>query len=177
MAIDWMAVSAVATVGAAVAAVVYVCLTYGLWKAAAAQVRTAHTTRETELMLRLMTDYDRLRPEVNTLRQWWGHGRERDEMFRLFRDESNTAAQRGELYNIDEARYALSRFFVRIRKLAKKEYLSEDVIVAALDAKAIAKVFLEWVDPLDELVSGPDFQSTDREYFSDLLRRRYQGVA
>ena len=168
---NWTAVSAIATAAAAGAAFIYVVLTYQLWSTSADQVRMLQVTRETELMLRLMTDYDSLRTEVRTLQEWGGS----DVRARAhrFSDERRDAATAGRSYNIDEARFAISRFFVRIRKLNLAGYLSEDVIVNALSASAIRDVFLGIVDPLDEIAGGSSYWSIDRDYFASLLERRY----
>jgi hypothetical protein len=167
----WNAISAIATSVGAGAAIYYVVLTHRLWRATAAQVKMLQSTRETELMLQLMTTYDRLRSHVITLRDWAGDD-VRGKSGR-FRDELLYARKKGDQYNIDDARYAVSRFFVMVRKLANAGFLSEDVIVSALDARAVDEVFLKLVDPLDEIAAPDSYQRIDREFFVSLLQRHY----
>jgi len=172
---DWQAVSALATVVGAFAAWYYVRLTHKLWRATAGQVEIAKKNSEAELMLRLMMEYDFMRPQLNTLREWWPilASDNQIQQMKRFAEEQKDALDAGREYNINEARHRISRFFVRIRKLAQAGYLSEDLIVAALDADAIDLTFLKRVDPLDELVAPTSYKCVDRQFFADLLGRRY----
>ena len=174
MTINWSAVSAVATVGGALAAWYYVRLTYKLWTATAGQVEITKRNSESELMLRLMMEYDFMREELNTLREWWPILQSDDEaQFKKFADAQKDALAVGRSYNINEARHRISRFFVRIRKLANAGYLSEDIIVSALDADAIELTFLRRVDRLDKLIAPASYKDTDRRFYTELLARRY----
>lgn len=147
---------------------VYVVLTYGLWRNARAQLATDKKAREGGLALQMMVEYDKLRHEILTL-ILWAHP-DPVERVRIFRDEQKDARALAQPYNIDEARYAVSRSFVQIRKLVRAGYLSEGVVVAALDERAIREVFLDLVDGLDAATSK-HYDPIDRNFYTALLER------
>ncbi len=77
---------------------------------------------------------------------------------------------------LDDHRFRVSRFFVRIRKLAAKGFVSEDLIEASLSRESI-QMFLDQVDSLDHVkrqITGREPNLTDTHYFRSLLQRRYQ---
>lgn len=176
----WSAVSAIATVGAAVAAWWYVQLTRRLWEATRDQVQMLTKTRETELMQQLMLDYDRLRDSISFIRAYYMDcaASGPTDPFERFKEEMTLNLHGGTIsdtnaHNLDDHRHRVSRFFVRTRKLIRGDYLSEDVLVKALDRAAIEDVFLKLVDRLDEAKAGSHYKSDDREFYTDLLQRKY----
>jgi len=166
---DWTALSAVATAAAAGATFLTVLYNHVFWRQAA-------RSREADLMLRLMEDYDSLREDAATLRSFFiecaASGIDAKERFA--NGFINPGSVTDDVSAVDESRFALSRFFVRIRKLIEAGYLSKRVVVAAVHRSAIEKVFLDLVDPLDEAKAGRNFGSKDREFYQDLLRN-YEG--
>lgn len=138
-------------------------LTYGLWREAAAQ-------REGDLMLRLIDEYDRLRNDIVHVQEWAGECRDEgvDRVDR-FAFMATTGLQ--DFEELDQARFRVSRFFVRTRKLVRAGFLSEDIVSAALDRAAIESVFLELIDPLDKVKAGASYKTDDREFYTALLRR------
>jgi len=178
MATFWNGVSAVATAVAAIAAWWYVRLTHRLWTATRDQVDMLTKTRETELMQQLMSGYDRLRESIEFIQQYYmdcacsGP----TDPIRRYGDEMALNVDGRVIdenaHNLDDHRYRVSRFFVRTRKLVQATYLSEDVLVRALDRRAIA-VFLNLVDGLDEAKAGSHYSRDDRDFYNDLLHRRY----
>src|SRR5688572_1218321 len=153
--------SALFTAVAAIAAIVYVELTRRLWQEAAKQ-------REAGLMLMLMNDFDSLRGSVQSIREWYIESasggldpveRFSDAMSTDFGEERSRAEQ------IDGHRFTVSRFFVRTRKLVRAGYLSEEIVSAALQGRAIEDVFLKMVDPLDAV--RPHYGQADRRFYSE----------
>lgn len=162
----WIELQTTATVFAFGAAFRYVVLTARLLRETAA-------SRETDLMLRLIREYDGLRQSIVQIRAYYRDcetsGQEPMARFR--------AEYEGMQRLVDDARFDISRFFVRVRKLSQSGYLSERVIIAALDPEAIERVFLALVDPLDEVKAGADYKHDDRDVFTALLRRYREGGA
>lgn len=167
------ALTALLTAAAVVAAVVYVSLTYGLWQETAAQVRNQKQMAETALMQSLMVEYDQLRNSIQVIQQWWREraGSNPRDAFRF-----SLAAKDPDIVALDDHRFRVSRFFVRIRKLAAKGFVSEDLIEASLSRESI-QMFLDQVDSLDHVkrqIAGREPNLTDTHYFRSLLQRRYQ---
>jgi len=162
----WIELQTIATIFAFGAAVGYVVLTHRLWKEAASQ-------RESLLMLRIINGYDKLRDDIQFLQDYYrdcAMSGPSDPIVR-FRDEITnpdfTADEQAR--SIDDPRFRVSRFFVRIRKLARAGYLSDNVVRAALDRDAV-DVFLKLVDPLDEAKSGRRYKHDDRDFFENLRK-------
>jgi hypothetical protein len=139
----WSAVSALATVAGAIAAWWYVRLTHRLWQATRDQVQMLTKTRETELMQQLILDYDRLRDSIAFIQSYYmdcACSGPQDPIKR-FAEEMMLDFHGGvgdtNAHNLDDHRHRVSRFFVRTRKLIRADYLSEDVLVQALDRRAI----------------------------------------
>jgi hypothetical protein len=166
MSIDWTMLSAVATAAAAVATAGAVVYNHLLW-------RQADRSRQTDLMLRLMDEYDRLHGDVVQL-----------QLFFMECASASTGAVgyfadgvwmldsiSDQIRKVDNSRFALSRFFVRIRKLVRAGLLSEDVVLAALDRAAVEQVFLALVDPLDHAKAGTSYSAVDRQFYERLLPR------
>lgn len=153
------------TAAAAVAAFIYVALTYGL----SAQ---GHRVQQTTLMQQLMREYDDLRDDITIVRTFWmEHGGNSVEAFREAKAEADENSD--VLRRIDPARFRISRFFVKIRKLMAAGFLERDIVVAALDRAGIEKVFLPFVDPLDQVIRAVAYGSgdkRDRDFFKDLLK-------
>jgi hypothetical protein len=72
---------------------------------------------------------------------------------------------------VSDARFRVSRFFVRTRKLVQQDYLDERVVRTALGGRAIEDIFLTLVDPLDAAVGGRHYTQADRTFYADLLRK------
>jgi len=53
----------------------------------------------------------------------------------------------------------------------KAGYLSEDVVVAAIERSAIKEVFLEMIDKLDKAKAQPHYSSEDRKFYEQLLEK------
>jgi hypothetical protein len=159
----WPVAGALATALAAIGAFAVLILTYWLWREAAAQ-------REGELMLRLIDEYDLLRGDIMHVREWYSHtagaGIQPTKRF-----EFEAVGRFASFEELDQARFRVSRFFVRVRKLVRAGFLSEEVVLAALDRRAISDVFLGIVDPLDKVKGGSKYQATDRDFYEALLRR------
>lgn len=162
------AAAAVFTLGAATFAIMYAALTYRLWQETAAH-------RESDLMLRLMHEYDGLRGAIQDIQQYSSQcalsgptdpaARFRAEMANVdFVDDQEARA-------VDEPRFRVSRFFVRTRKLVRAGFLSRRVVIAALDRQAIEDVFLRLIDPLDEAKAGKRYKRDDRDFFEALLKQ------
>ena len=69
-----------------------------------------------------------------------------------------------------ECRGGRSRLFVKIRKLTTSGYLPERLVLISLDRRAV-EMFLDVVDPLDEIVAGANYRADDRELFTALLQK------
>ncbi len=148
--------AAVFTAAAAIAALVYVVLTHRLWRENASQVEAQRRGAETALMQGLMIEYDRLRDSIGVVQEFFTqHGpNEALNVFRAGRiapDRNNDIVQ-----SVDPARFRVSRFFVRIRKLALAGYLDRRLIFTALGRAAVEDVFLRQIDPLDQVISMAD---------------------
>lgn len=179
-AIFWSAVSALATVFASVAAWWYVRLTHRLWQATRDQIQMLATTRETALMQQLMRDYDRLRDSIAFIHAYYldcARNGPTDPIKRFDEEMALNVYGSGvsdtNAHCLDDHRHRVSRFFVRTRKLIRAGYLGEDILVRALDRRAIEEVFLQLVDRLDEAKAGSRYKREDRDFYTDLLQRKY----
>jgi len=154
----WTGVQALATIGALIAAVV-------LWDETAKQ-------RETELMLRLIEEYDGLRVSADFVHSYYrwclNHGPV--DPIRNFSENIHPDVREERATEVDDARYEVSRFFVKIRRLVTTRYLSEHIVLNSLDRRAV-EMFLEKIDPLDEAKAGSNYQRADRDFFSALLKK------
>jgi hypothetical protein len=165
--------AALFTLFAAIGAAIYVKLTYQLWRTSADQVVTQRRTSEAALMQQLMVEYDNLRPSIQALRDWHRRTPGGGEPVETFArgmaspDRSNVARE------LDDHRFRVSRFFVKIRKLTVASYLPEDIIVAALHRRAIQR-FLKYVAPLDAALRKGSTPDPDENFYTSLLERRYQ---
>jgi hypothetical protein len=170
--VNWISVWAIASAGAAMAAALYVWLTYQLWCATAAHVAMLKTSRETELMLRLIREYDGLSGDIDYIGDFFNdcacNGP--SDPVKRFAEAMRLDAPDSRASSVDESRFRVSRFFVRTRKLVRAGYLSERVVVAALDREAV-QVFLEFVEPLNQGIAGRNYKSDDKEFFQALLTR------
>jgi len=147
----WIALQTVATTLAFAAAGIYVWFTYQLLKEAAAN-------RKTELMLRIVKNYDDLREEIAKIRSFY----------------SECASQGTQPWQktswpeeFDDARFRVSRYFVVIRRLVNAGLLSEEVVRESLDSRAI-DLFTSFIDPLDKAKLGSNYRDTDLEFFESL---------
>jgi hypothetical protein len=163
----WIAVQTVATLLAFVAASWYVRLTQLLW-------RETQRTNQANLMQQLMVEYDGLRDSVITIQEWYRESASAgvDPLQRFDEatavDDVDYAVER-----VDDARFRVSRFFVKIRKLSLAGFLERRIIVLALNRAPMADVFLSLVDPLDQVISARVYgrtNVTDREFFGGLIR-------
>lgn len=161
----WSALAAIGTVGAAIAAIVYVELTRRLWHETKMQ-------REASLMLSLMTGYDELRDSIEYIQQYHyecaSAGADPIDRFKAEKGV-DYGTERAEA--LDAHRFRVSRFFVRTRKLVLGRYLGEKIVRDALGGQAIEDVFLKLVDPLDAAKAPYNYGSTDRAFYSGLLKK------
>lgn len=152
------------TAAAAVAAVVYVFLTYQLWQ-------QNYRAQQATLMQELMREYDGLREDIRLLQRFF-NGKSEAQAVELFRAAKAAPDQHAELMpSLDDARFRVSRFFVKIHKLTIARFLDRQIIIAALDSAAI-KVYLNQVQPLDRVIRAIAYGSgyqRDREFFTELL--------
>lgn len=123
-------------------------------------------------MQQLMVEYDSLRPSIRELRDWYQRSFNGMDPIKAFaegiaRNEPNDARK------LDEHRFRVSRFFVKIRKLTLANYLPEEIIVAALHRQAI-RTFLDRVSPLDATLRRSSLPDPDETFYRSLLERRYQ---
>jgi hypothetical protein len=158
--------SALFTLGAAIAAFVYVELTRRLWQEAAAE-------REGGLMLTLINGYDQLRDDIEWILQYYiecatSGPVDPVERYRTEMGNVDFVADR-DARDLDDHRFRVSRFFVRTRKLVRAGFLSERVVVAALERQAIEDVFLRLIDPLDKAKAGKNYDSEDHRFYTSLL--------
>lgn len=171
----WVAVQTVATVLAFAAAGVYVVLTYLLW-------RQNHRSDQAVLMQQLMVEYDELREHVHTLQQWYkGSASAGADAVQRFDDATADDPMSDEVEYVDAARFAVSRFFVKVRKLCLEGFLERRIVIAALNRAPMEDVFLSLVDPLDQVIAarGAGRNVVDRDFYrslvDELMRERASG--
>jgi len=162
----WTAVQTVATVLAFVAAGIYVVLTYFLW-------RQNHRTNQAVLMQQLIMEYDGLRNDIRTIQQWYMESASSSvDPVARFEEAVSVDFVPGDAQAVDDARFAISRFFVKIRKLCLAGFLERRIEVLALGRAAMEDVFLGLVDPLDRVKAGGKYGKSDRDFFTDLVEDR-----
>jgi len=136
----------------------------------------ARRTSEAAIMSQLMVEYDSIRDSIRTLQKFYEEHKPRENALETFRhgrlakDQNNDVAAL-----IDPGRFRVSRFFVRIRKLSTGGYLSRPVVWRALSREAIEDVFLELVDPLDQVVNeiAKKLRSVaDHDFYQTLIADR-----
>ena len=160
------------TLAAAVFTGVIVFLNWRLWKTTARDAQRARRQSELVLVERLMTEYDGMRDSIQALQAWKDTrgGADFVETFRVgLRDRHENIQQ------IDEHRHRVSRFFVRLRTLAERGLVDEEILRASLHRRAVQDVFLDLVDKLDEVVcevSQTPFGDADRKFYQAVLLRR-----
>lgn len=160
------AATAVFTLAAAIVTGVYVALTYLLW-------RQNQRSQQTVLMQQLMVEYDGLRDAIRDIREWFKEsaGAGVDPVHR-FEAETEGDVWSEKVEYVDDARFRVSRYFVRIRKLALAGFLDRRIIAMALGPDAM-DVFLVLVDPLDQVIHERAYgyaNITDREFFQAVVR-------
>lgn len=135
------------------------------------QLRALQTQTETGLMQGLLIEYDRLWNSSHALQTYHDADHLGLSAVEAFRHGMRTRDNATSVIN--RHRFRVSRFFVKVRKLAEKRYLSEDLIVAALDRSAV-ELFLDKVDPLDQEVralTGKLPNEADERFFRNLVKR------
>lgn len=141
----------------------------------ALEAQNTHTRRAAEaaIMTQLMTDYDGLRDAVQELQRFYFEYQLREHAFNAFRNGRRAPNQNNDITErYDPARFRISRFFVRVRKLSLGGYISKEIVFRALGRSAIEDVFLELVDPLDQVVNelaGRSASVADRNFYTKLL--------
>ena len=162
------AMTAALTGAAGVAAVVYVILTYHLW-------REIHHTNQAALMQQLMKEYDDLRESIMVVQDYYLGFPSDAEAPSAFQSALAAPDKNNEIVTrVDPARFRVSRFFVKIRKLVNEGFLESRIVIAALDRAAVEQVFLERIDPLDQVVCRLHYgkeNPIDTRFFTELLKR------
>jgi hypothetical protein len=170
------AATAIVSAIAALGVMVYVVITFSLWQETRLGNEVARRTNEAALMSQLMVEYDQMRDDVRLVIASYGRAHNRQEAVETFRRARTAPDQNNEIMTrIDPARFRISRFFVRLRKLANAGFLSRRIIFLALNRAAIEDVFLACVDPLDQVITvsntGRD-SLADRTFYQQLLDDR-----
>jgi MFS superfamily sulfate permease-like transporter len=172
------ALTAVVSTVAAAGVLVYVALTYRLWQESRASNENAHRTSEATLMSQLMVEYDSMRDAVGTIQDYFRRFPTKEAALEAFQSARTAPDQNSEIMQqVDPARFRVSRFFVRIRKLSKAGFVSRRIVWLALQRAAIEDVFLDRVDPLDQVISRLTYgreNVTDRDFFRQLIDDRQQ---
>jgi archaellum biogenesis ATPase FlaH len=163
------AVTTIVSTVAAAGVLVYVILTYRLWQ-------ETRRTNEATLMSQLMVEYDNMRDAVRVVQDYYLGFSDRQQALEAFRQARVAPDQNNDIMlTVDPSRFRVSRFFVRVRKLSRAGFLSRRIILAALGRAAIQDVFLEHIDPLDQVISRLTYNReniTDRDFFRQLLEDR-----
>jgi hypothetical protein len=147
-------VTAIVSALAALGVLVYVVLTYRLWEQSRQANAATRRTNEAALMSQLMTGYDGLRDDVRALQDFFRRFPDHAQAIGTFRRARSAHDQNShEMQTVDAARFRVSRFFVRVRKLARAGYISRRIVFLSLNREPIEDVFLRLVDPLDEVIS------------------------
>jgi len=163
----WTAIAAVGAWIGAFATIAYVVFTVKLWTSAAQQVKVQRKISEATLMQSMMVEYDGLRGDIDHIQSWFMECAANGiDPIDRFVDEIEYQAQA-----VDDARFKVSRFFVRTRKLVTEGYLPERLARIALGGQAIEDVFLMLVDPLDEAKAGAHYGIGDRMFYRELLEK------
>jgi hypothetical protein len=124
----------------------------------------------------LMVEYDNLRDSISFIRSWFIECASSGPIdpIERFTDELglegvDNSTPRAEALN--DHRFRVSRFFVRIRKLVRAGYLTEKLVSEGIGGEAIEEVFLGMVDPLDAAKAGHNYGAVDRLFYTELLKR------
>lgn len=170
------AVTSIVSTIAAVGVFIYVVLTYRLWQETTRTNEEGKRINEATLMSQLMVEYDSMRDAVRVIQDYYRGFPDREQALEAFR-RAQTAQDRSNdiMRLVDPSRFRLSRFFVRIRKLSVGGFLSRRIILMALGRAAIEGMFLEQIDPLDQVISRLAYSRdnvTDRDFFRGLLSDR-----
>ena len=148
----------------------------GQMEALQEQNEQARRTAEAAIMSQLMMEYDGMRNDIRIVQRFYedsGNPEQALEAFRRGRtalDQNNPVA-----ITLDQSRFEISRFFVRVGKLSTRGYLSRRIIWRVLGRQAIEDVFLNLVDPLDQVVNqiaGNPRSMADHDFFRQLLADR-----
>jgi hypothetical protein len=170
------ALTAVMSTVASIGVLIYVGLTHRLWRESRRTNNQARRAAEAALMTQLMIEYDSRRDDVETIRAFYKQYPKKEAALKAFRDlkQHGDGTSQTE-QRVDPARFRLSRFFVRIRKLSRAGFLSRRIVWLALQRAAIEETFLEQVDPLDQEIARLNHRPeslADRQFFRDLLNDR-----
>jgi hypothetical protein len=129
-------------------------------------------------MSQLMVEYDSMRDAVRTIQDYFRRFPTKEAALEAFQRARTATDQNSDIMQqVDPARFRVSRFFVRIRKLSKAGFLSRRIVWLALQRAAIEDVFLDQVDPLDQVISRLTYgreNVTDRDFFLQLIEDRQQ---
>jgi hypothetical protein len=166
-------VTAIVSTIAAVGVFIYVVLTYRLWQESTRSNEEAKRMNEATLMSQLMVEYDSMLDAVSVIQDYYRGFPDRGQAFEAFRRAQTVKDRSNEIMRVvDPSRFRLSRFFVRIRKLSVGGFLSRRIIFVALGRAAIEDIFLEQIDPLDQVISSlvqNRINVTDSDFFRKLL--------
>jgi hypothetical protein len=170
------AVTSIVSAIAGIGVLVYVVLTYRLWKETARSNEEAKRTNEATLMSQLMVEYDSMREDVRVVEDYYRGFPDAEQALEAFR-RAQTAQDRGDdvMRVVDPSRFRLSRFFVRIRKLSVGGFLSRRIILTALGRAAIEDLFVGQIDPLDQVIARIAYKKDnvlDRAFFCEILSHR-----
>jgi hypothetical protein len=170
------ALTAILSAIAAAGVLVYVVLTYRLWRETQRSAEDARRTTEATLMSQLMAEYDSMRDSVTKVQDFYRRFDSADEAVETFhKARASRDLDSDVIREVDPARFRVSRFFVRIRKLARAGFLSRRIVWLALQRAAIEDVFLGQVDPLDQVISELTYgrrNVVDRDFFRQLLQEQ-----
>ena len=150
----------------------------GQKEALEAQVGQQQRTSEAALMERLMADYDGLADHIAHIRHFnnsWGGADKGGQLIRkaLSKDPHFLEpSQERSAEQANESRRTVSRFFVKVRRLATAGFVPDDLVVLSLERRAV-EMFLSEVDPLDSAVADEHYSRVDRDYYQMLLDNRY----
>ena len=130
-------------------------------------------------MSQLMIEYDNMRDSVRTVQDFFGGYPTTQAAIQAFRNAKTAPDQNNDIMKqVDPARFRVSRFFVRIRKLCRANYLSRRMVWLAIQREAIENVFLELIDPLDQVVNAiasKPLNVADRDFFRQLIADHGEG--
>lgn len=166
----WLAIQAGVTMLAVVVAGVYAYLTYLFW-------RQSVCSNQTVLMQQLMVEYDSLRESRTIVQQWYRESASVGvDPVQRFEEATAVDDLPYPVERVDDARFAVSRFFVKIRKLSRAGFLEPRIIVMALGRGAMEDMFLGLVDPLDQVVTRRMLGKrsiADRDFFAALVHNAH----
>ena len=162
----WLAAQTIATSLAFLAAGVYVVFTYLMW-------RQNHRATQVVLMQQLMAEYDGLRQRIETIQEWYRESASAGvDAVTRFGEAAGLDFVPDDVRVVDDARFDVSRFFVKIRKLCLAGFLERRIVILALGRAAMEDVFLELIDPLDRVKASGKYGKSDRDFFDELVRDR-----